>query len=339
MQFDSKSIAREQSLPKAQKYTLADFDREFRDEDACLEYVKERRWPDGITKCDSEKCQGAERKHHRVSGRTAYACDYCGKHIYPLAGTIFEKTTTPLKDWFHAIFQMATTRCGISAKQIQREIGVTYKTAWRMFTQIRKLMVDGDLRLEGPTVEMDETYFGGKRRAGKRVPGKRMIGIGRPPAGDSKKTPIVGIVERKGQGRIVARATRDVKASTLMGMVREHVMPKSTIYTDELHAYSGIEKMERGYEHRRIHHSTHVYVMGDVHTNTVEGFWSLIKRGIGGTHHAVSQKFLQSYLDEYAFRYNRRNVDRPMFKLILERVSECPQGRSPAPTASETPLA
>jgi len=218
------------------------------------------------------------------------------------------------------MFQMGSTKCGISAKQIQRETGVTYKTAWRMFREIRSLMSDGDLQLEGPTVEMDETYFGGKRRAGKRVPGKRMVGVGRPPAGDTKKTPIVGIVERKGS--IVVRATRDVKADTLLGMVREHVLPESTVYTDELPAYDGIGKMDRGYEHRRIHHSAKVYVIGDIHTNTVEGFWSLIKRGIGGTHHAVSQKYLQDYLDEYAFRYNRRDVPQSMFKLILERIFE-----------------
>jgi len=303
-------------LNRAQKYTLDQFNAEFPDDDACLEAVKEMRFPDGVTTC--LKCK-VERRHYRVSGRTAYACDHCGNHIYPLAGTIFEKSTTSLKLWFHAMFQMGSTKCGISAKQIQRETGVTYKTAWRMFKQIRSLMSE-EISLEGSTVEMDETYFGGKRRGGRWAANKRVV-RGRPPAGDPKKTPVVGIVERHGQGRVVARATHDIKASTLMGMVREHVMPKSTIYTDELHAYSGIEKMDRGYKHRRIHHSARVYVVGDVHTNTVEGFWSLIKRGIGGTHHAVSQKFLQAYLDEYAFRYNRRNVGRPMFKLILEQVS------------------
>ena len=128
------------------------------------------------------------RKHHRVSGRTAYACDYCGSHIYPLAGTIFHKSRTSLRLWFYAMYLMTAIRCGISAKQIQRELGVTYKTAWRMFKQIRTLMSE-DITLSGPTpVEMDETYMGGRRR------GKR----GRPPAGDRKKTAVVGIVERRG---------------------------------------------------------------------------------------------------------------------------------------------
>src|SRR5579872_6892021 len=194
-------------LNQAQKYTLNQFNAEFPDDDACLEAVKEMRFPGGITTC--AKCK-VERKHHRVHGRTAYACDYCGRHIYPLAGTIFEKSTTSLKLWFHAMFQMGSTKCGISAKQIQRETGVTYKTAWRMFKQIRSLMSDGDLQLEGPTVEMDETYFGGRVR-----------GKGRGPQMENK-TPIVGIVEREGKGRIVAKCSPGgVNAWKLMGMVKE----------------------------------------------------------------------------------------------------------------------
>ncbi|HEY3825362.1 MAG TPA: IS1595 family transposase, partial [Bryobacteraceae bacterium] len=301
--------------------------QEFPDDTACLEFLKEQRFPGGIALCDSDKC-GVERKHYRVTGRTAYACDHCGHHIYPLAGTIFEKSTTSLKLWFHAMFQMGSTKCGISAKQIQRETGVTYKTAWRMFKQIRTLMSE-ELSLEGDAVEVDEMYHGGKRK------GKN----GRPGIADKKKIPVVGLAERGTSdkaGRIVARIAVDTKQETLYGMVRECVLPKSTVYTDEYSSYKGlhaIEKVEKGedgkpvgkpmgYEHRRINHSSGVYVNGDVHTNTIEGFWSLIKRGIGGTHHMVSQKFLQEYLNEYSFRYNRRDVARPMFKLILERVAE-----------------
>jgi transposase len=305
-------------LNKAQKYTLNQLANEFPDDDACLEFLKEQRWPDGVTTC--AKCK-VERKHYRVTGRTAYACDHCGNHIFPLAGTIFEKTTTSLKLWFHAIFQMGSTKCGISAKQIQRETGVTYKTAWRMFKQIRSLMSE-EISLGGSPVEMDEAYWGGKRKGGKS---------GRPGRGDVKKVPIVGIAQRKTDescGRIVARVTTDAKLTTLHGLVREYVLPQSTVYTDELGSYKGIQGIEdkenkpAGYRHRRVNHSSGVYVAGDVHTNTIEGFWSLIKRGIGGTHHAVSQKFLQSYLDEYSFRYNRRDVPESMFKLILEQVSE-----------------
>jgi transposase-like protein len=211
------------------------------------------------------------------------------------------------------MYQMGSTRCGISAKQIQRETGVTYKTAWRMFKQIRSLMED-DPELSG-AVEMDETYFGG------RVRGKGR-GLQR-----ENKTPIVGIVER--HGRIVAKcAPGGVNAWKLLGMIREYVMPESIIYTDEASTYDRVSDLRSddgrplGYSHHRIHHSQKVYVMGDIHTNTIEGFWSLVKRGIGGVHHSVSAKFLQAYLDEYVFRYNRRDVPEPMFKMILGRVAE-----------------
>ncbi len=288
----SREIGRKQSIPKALRYSFEDFNREFPDDDACLEYLKEQKFPGGIAKCNSKKCQGRDRKHHRVACRTAYACDHCGHHIYPLAGTIFEKSTTPLRTWFHAMFQMDSTRCGISAKQIQRETSVTYKTAWRMFKQIRSLMAE-NLQLDGPMVEVDETYYGGVRK----------YGTGRPMRGDRKKTPVLGIVERK--GRVVAKAIDSVNAKTLCGTVREHVLPACTVYTDELQAYNTLSA-NRCYNHRRIHHSSRVYVMGDIHTNSVEGFWSLLKRGIGGVYHAVGQNYLQSYLDEYSFRYNRR---------------------------------
>ena len=152
-----------QSIPKHLRYTLKHFNQQFPDDSACLEWLKEQRFPGGIGHCD--KC-GVERKHHRVTGRPAWACDYCGSMVSPMAGTIFEKTTTPLSLWFYAMYLMSATRCGISAKQIQRETGVTYKTAWRMFKQIRTLMGE-TVRLEGSSVEMDEMYVGGKRRNGK----------------------------------------------------------------------------------------------------------------------------------------------------------------------------
>ena len=266
-----------QSIPKELRYTVDQFHAEFPTNDACLEYIKEQRWPDGITVCDSEKCGNVERKHHRVTGRTAYACDYCGKHIYPLAGTIFEKSTTALKTWFYAMYLMGSTRCGISAKQIQRETGVTYKTAWRIFKQIRTLMSE-DVKLEGSSVEVDEAYYGGKRKNG----------AGRPMRGDKTKTPILGMVERK--GKVVAKVVPDTTAKTLCGHVREYVLPASTVFTDELASYNTVSEGRR-YTHKRINHASKVYVVGDIHTNTIEGFWSLIKRGIGGVYHSVSQKY------------------------------------------------
>jgi transposase-like protein len=300
-----------QSIPKHLRYTVADFNAEFPNDDACLEHIKEQRWPDGVTKC--EKC-GVEQKHHRVTGRTAYACQACGNHIYPLAGTVFEKSTTSLKTWFYAMYLMGSTRCGISAKQIQRETGVTYKTAWRMFRQIRSLLSEDGLQLEGSTIEMDEMYHGGKRQ--------RMGQRGRPSFG-SHKVAVVGMVERNTEkriGRVVARVAPDATKKTLHGLAKEYILPASTVFTDDFVSYDGLQA--EGYVHKRIRHSARIYVSGDIHTQAIEGFWSLVKRGIGGVYHNVSAKYLQTYLNEYAFRFNRRDRGNLLFKLILARVSQ-----------------
>ncbi|MFI5098263.1 MAG: IS1595 family transposase [Candidatus Acidiferrales bacterium] len=302
-----------QSIPKRLRYTMADFNAEFPDDSACLEYVKEQRWLNGVTLC--AKCQ-IPRKHHRVTGRTAYACQVCGNHIYPLAGTVFEKSSTSLKTWFYAMYLMGSTRCGISAKQIQRETGVTYKTAWRMFRQIRLLLSDGDLQLEGPTVEVDESYYGGVRKWNR----------GRPLRGDKGKTPMIAVVQRG--GKVVARVIDSASKKNLLGTIRKHVVPGSVIYTDDLNIYHNIPRM-RGkwghslrYTHYRVRHQSGQYVRdGHIHTNSVEGFWSLVKRGIGGVYHSVSPKYLQTYLNEYCFRYNRRFEGNQQFRAILEQVS------------------
>ncbi len=301
---------RRQTIPKELRYTRSQFDAEFATDDICLETIKEQRFPGGVTHC--HKC-GEDRKHYRVSGRTAYACDHCGNHIYPLAGTIFEKSTTPLRIWFQAMYLMGSTRCGISAKQIQRETGVTYKTAWRIFRQIRSLLSEPDMQLEGSTIEVDEMYFGGKRKGGG---GRRL----RNDKGELLKSPVLGMVERK--GRVKAMTVPDASSATILTNVREHVLPKSVIFTDEFRSYDGLSHMKQGYEHRRINHSAKVYVVGDVHTNTIEGFWSLVKRGIGGVYHSVSSKYLQTYLNEYSFRYNRRDSGNLIFYAILAKVAE-----------------
>ena len=196
----------------------------------------------------------------------------------------------------------------MSAKQIQRETGVTYKTAWRMFKQIRTLMSE-DISLEGEAVEVDEMYVGGKRKGG----------AGRPMRGDKQKTPVLGMIER--HGRVVALSIPDTTAKTLCGTVREYVLPNSTVFTDEFQSYNTVSKGRR-YTHQRIKHAEKVYVVGNVHTNTIEGFWSLVKRGIGGVYHSVSKQYLQTYLDEYCFRYNHRNDGVPMFTSLLGRVSQ-----------------
>ena len=270
----------------------------------------QQRFPGSVTYCD--KCQ-QERKHYRINGRPVYSCDHCGTQISPMAGTIFEHSSTSLRLWYYAMYLMASTRCGISAKQIQRETGVTYKTAWRMFRQIRSLLSESDMQLEGSAVEMDEMYVGGKSKGH----------AGRPMRGDKQKSPVIGMVERstpKRVGRVKALATPDVTTNQVLGLVREFILPEATVFTDEYAIYDRLGG--RVQEHKRINHSSKVYVMGDIHTNTIEGFWSLVKRGIGGVYHQVSQKYLQTYLDEYSFRYNRRDQGNLIFTSILKRVAE-----------------
>ena len=284
------------------KYTIADFNKDFPTDEACMDWLKDRRWPSGIL---CEKCQKVT-KHHRVNNRSAYACDYCGNHVYPMVGTILEKTATPLRYWFYAIFLMASTRCGVSAKQLERELGVTYKTAWRMFKQIRSLMDEKANPFNG-SIEVDETYIGGKHK-------------GTPGRGAKGKTPVVGLAHRD-EGQIMSKVVTDVKTRTILPIIWKQVPrdARNIIYTDELASYNLVQKL--GYTHRRIMHGDKVFAIGSVHTNTVEGFWSLVKRGINGVYHAVSPKYLQSYLNENGFRYNHRNSTSPMFLLLLGRVS------------------
>lgn len=295
-------------------FTFKQMQSQFPDDAACLEWLRNFLYPDGIF------CKTCEQvtKHHRVVSRPSYSCDHCGHHVHPTADTIFHKSSTPLTVWFHAIYLMASTRCGISAKQIQRETGVTYKTAWRMFKQIRSMLTDeAPIGGEGKSVEIDEMYHGGKRKSG----------TGRPMRGDKVKTPVLGMVERS--GKVVALAVPDATAKTLCGPVRQFVLPATTVFTDEYGAYNTISE-ERRYTHKRIKHAEKVYVVGDVHTNTIEGFWSLIKRGIGGVYHSVSQKYLQSYLDEYSFRYNRRFDTQPMFTSFLHQIEKSQPGATPS---------
>jgi transposase len=288
--------------------TFSRFLELFPDNDACLEYLKDRHCPDGAA---CPKCEKAS-KFHRIKGRSAYSCQYCGHHVYPTAGTIFHKSTTSLQLWFWAVYLLSSTRCGISAKQLEREIGVTYKTAHRMFKQIRTLLSDedeGPLGGEGIDVEVDETSYGGKPRAAeKRKKQGRLRGQYRPN--------VVAMVERG--GRVRARIVDDRKLPTLTRTVKEHVMPASILFTDDYVAYQTIAKGYGG--HHRINHTAKVYVDGETHTNTVEGFFGIFKNSIRGTHHAISLEYLQNYLDEHTFRYNRRNSAQPMFWAILERV-------------------
>jgi transposase len=293
--------------------TFFEFDRKYPDDAACLDYLVERLYPEGIYCPTCEKVT----KHHRDKSRPSYSCQYCGHREHPMVGTIFENSATSLKLWFYAIYLMSSTRCGISAKQLERELGVTYKTAWRMFHKIRSLLDQGDPLLGG-TVEADEAYVGEAAKwRNKGIPENK----GRGPV---DKSPVFGLAKRgKGEesGQIVAKVVDDAGAKSILPHVLTKVLPESVVYTDEAAVYrNNLENM--GYEHDWVPHSNKVYVSGDVHTNTIDGFWTHLKRGVSGVYRGVSSKHLQSYLDEYVFRYNNRENSRGIFNAFLDRIEK-----------------
>jgi transposase len=282
--------------------SLMEFEQQFPNDAACLNYLVRTLYPNGIY---CPKCQKVT-KHHRNNGRPSYSCQFCGHHEHPMVGTIFQDSATSLKLWFYAMYLMASTRCGISAKQIERELGVTYKTAWRMFNKVRSLATGAEQAappLSGE-VEMDETYIGPDRE---------------------HNVPVFGMTQRKRPnrpGRVRAVMVKRATTPALMSHVKERVLPASIVYTDESPLYRAVERLGSGYQHRRIYHSLKVYVDGDIHTSTVDGFWALVKNGIGGVYHGVSTKWLQAYLDEYSFRYNNRKDPGGVFNVWLSRVQK-----------------
>lgn len=282
------------------KYTIKNLKNDFPNDEACLDFIFKNRWPKCLT------CPNCEKKDfYHVKGRKSYACK-CGYQVSPTEGTIFHKSSTPLTLWFHAIFLMSQSKNGVAAKELERQLGVTYKCAWRMARQIRLLMTDGDGPLGGnEIVELDETYVGGKAK------GKR----GR---GAAKKTPVFGAVERN--GKLKTKVVLNVRKLTLMPLIKDMVADNSVIVTDESNSYNGVKKI--GHLHESINHSKGQYVDGGVHTNTIEGFWSQFKRSVHGTYRSVSRKHLQLYLDEFSFRYSHRKSNLALPVLIFSKVGQ-----------------
>jgi transposase-like protein len=294
--------------------SVVEFWREFPDDAACLDRLwRERYAPDGHH-AHCPVCE-KQRKFHRTKTRASYTCDTCGKHLHPMKGTIFEKSTTSLQLWFYAMFLMASTRCGISAKQLERELGVTYKTAWRMFNKIRNELMsdDGEDDQLGGDVEIDETSWGGKPRGPKMKPKEAA-------AWRQQRTTVLGMVER--EGRVRLRVIPSRRGPGLSRAVRSHVNPSAFIITDDWPAY---KPLRREYlSHAIINHSAGSYVDGDIHTNTIEGFFGNLKTGMRGAYKHISDRWLQSYLDEYAWRYNARREPLGMFEQLLRKAATTP---------------
>lgn len=289
-----------------QKFTYKEFLVLYPNDLVCLD--KFFKWKYGKEK-ECPKCTKPF-KYYKMKVRKVYECAWCGHGICPLADTIFHKSCTSLQSWFLAIFLFAKSKNGISAKELQRLIGVTYKCAWRMCKQIRSLFNENLDKLKG-IVEIDETYVGGKesnKHKDKKTPDNQGRSL-------KTKSAILGAVQR--EGNIVTKVVTNTQSSVIKPFIRENICITAQIKTDEYAVYNSVSTM--GYAHAAVDHGRGEYVNGDTHTNTLEGFWSQLKRSINGTYHFVSPKYLQTYVDEFAYRYNHRDDEMPLFFQILSR--------------------
>ena len=282
-------------MAKEDKYSIRDLKKEFPNDNACLEYL--------FDTLHSRECSCGG-KYALLKGRRQFQCSKCRFQISPQIGTIFEKSSTPLTLWFHAIFIFSNAKSGISSKELERQIGVTYKTAWRILSLIRKSLGQNNNRLSGD-VEMDEGYFGGKGEGGKY--NKNLDRVMK------KKSIVIAAIER--QGDMKAEVVRNTQAETIGAFLVKHVDPQGTrLMTDESNRYKLVAK---AYDRFMVNHGEKEYVRDDIYVNNVESFWAHVKRSIKGTHKAISKKHLQSYLDAFVWLRNNRHNDRARFGSLL----------------------
>jgi transposase-like protein len=288
---------------------LIDIHKTFRNDDECVEYLAGLRWPDGVrcVTCGTDKVRQYVAPTDKQPNRKIYQCQEatCQQQFTATSGTIFHDTHLPLTKWFMALSIIVDAKKGISAKQLQRHLDTGYKTAWYLAHRIRKAMEETDRPFLSGTVEIDETYIGGKAKIADRYKNKEVV---------------IGLRQRGGPLRFVH--AKDAKANTIYDIIAEHVgKDVEFIMTDENPVYNFEATKFRAATHRRIKHKDRVYVRGDVHTNTVENSFSLLKRGITGSFHRISIKHLSRYLSEFEYRFNRReNPNR--FEETLTRMAK-----------------
>lgn len=278
--------------------TIPEWEAAFPDENACCAYLVGHRWPEGVV---CPRC-GATKVYELPSRPWHWQCHQCAPQGYRfshITGTIFENTNKPLRDWFRVIHLMLTSKKGISALQIMRMMGFgSYKTAWYMCHRVRVALQDKDFHKLMGIVEVDETFVGGKKHNKHRKDRN-----GGPKGGAGGKTPVAGAVQRK--GNVVARVIERADMATLEHFIADTVSEKvSLLATDDSRIYRWLHEV---YPHGTVNHSAEQYVVGAIHTNTIEGFFSILKRGIVGTFHKVSKKYMPLYVAEFCFRYNNRN--------------------------------
>jgi len=286
-------------MSRQTKYGIRDLKREFPSNDACLEYL--------FLLSHSKKCSCGG-TYRRIYTRKQFQCSKCRYQIAPMSGTIFEKSTTPLTLWFHAILVFSNAKSGISASEMERQLNVTYKTAFRMLKRIREHLKQ-DTRLLKGSVEIDEGFFGGRGKVTKTKDQSQII-LG--------KSRVIAAYERGGDMR--TELVDVVSASTVQRFVEKNIEAKSRLVTDKNPSYIRVAK--KGYKHESVNHSKKEYSRGDVHVNHVESFWAHVKLSIRGTHKGVSKQYLSSYLDGFVFHYNTRNNDRKRFDALLSKVLE-----------------
>lgn len=299
-------MARAKQTKPIQQMTVSEWEKSFPDEDACDAYLVAHRWPGGVScpRCGNTEVYALPSRQWHWQ---CHACATSGYRFSDITGTIFENTNKNLRDWFRVIHLMLTSKKGMSALQIQRYMGFgSYKTAWYMCHRVRTALQDNEFQKLTGMVEMDETFIGGKA-ANKH--GRKKRDDNDPKAGPGGKTPIIGAVSRS-KKTIVARVLEQVTAKAVARFVGDVVEPKvSVLNIDSARYYMSIPT---AWPRRKVDHHAGEYVrqdevFGAIHTNTIEGFWSLIKRGIVGNYHRVSKKYLPLYVAEFCFRYNNRD--------------------------------
>jgi len=285
-------------MKRENRYGIKSLERDFPNEAKCLEFLFDAQHS---RECS---CGGT---YKPVKGRKQYQCSKCRFQIAPLAGTIFHKSDTPLQIWFKAILSFSNAKSGLSAKQLEREIETTYKTAYRMLMLIRKALAQGSDKLSGD-VEVDAAYLGGRKHGGKYNKYQKQA--------IAAKSVVMGAVERGGNIKVlvVPDATSKTQGSFLAAAVAKE---GTRLMTD---GANQLKNVAMGYDRYMVNHKKGEWARGDAHTNTIEGFWAHVKRSIKGTHKVVSKKHLQSYLDGFVFHYDNRHSDKARFAVLLGSV-------------------